>query len=148
MRRLAFLAALAALAGALLARRRRTPATAPLTAAPGAPSVAAPHDEARFVSVAWVLAAPPGEHPELTIRCHQDDALALDRVDVQETPTQVFVTAIARRDRSGPADPPRKPTQETAALSRPLGERELIATPVDAGPEQLDAGPGAPPVYP
>ena len=89
------------------------------------------------MSVAWSLLAAPDDQAELTLRCHQDDQLALERVDVQETPTLVFVTALAQRV---PGER-RRPAEATVALSRPLGERELIPTPVDAGPD-------APALYP
>jgi hypothetical protein len=147
MRRLALLAALAALACLVIARRRRlhaarlAPPPAPsggLTPAPAAePPAPADHvptptaPGSGFVSVAWTLVARPGEQAELAIRCHQDDELVLDRVDVQETPTQVFVTAIARRAPRAAADPPRAQASATVPLSRPLGERALIPTPVD-----------------
>ena len=149
MRRIAAVGTLAVLAWALLARRRQRRAVTPLPAQPGPEpeSLAAPAPDAPFASVAWTLATPPGKRSELAIRCHQDDALVLDRVEVQETPTQVFLTAIARREPLGPGEPPREHAHATVALSRPLGERELIPTPVDAGPAP-SAGPGAPPVYP
>lgn len=138
MRRLAALALLAALVAVAAARRARSRATqiAP-PSPPGdglAPAPAASGPGNRFVSVAWTLSAPPGERPELAISCRQDDELVLDRVDVQETPTQVFLTAIARREPRAAGDPPREDAHATVALSGPLGERELIATPVDPYP--------------
>jgi hypothetical protein len=138
MRRLAVLALLAVLAAAVAARRRssRTAQLAEPPAASGglAPAAAPPAPGERFVSVEWTLADPPGAGSELVIRCHQDDQLVLDRVDVQETPTQVFLTAIARREPRTPGEPRREHAHATVALSGPLGERELIATPVDPYP--------------
>jgi hypothetical protein len=113
MRRLAVLASLAVAAVLLLARRRRGRALAPVVAAPALP--AGP----RFVSVPWTLVEAPADAVELTIR-----AAAAGQVDVQETPTQVFVTVIAESPAAAAAD-------ATVPLSRPLGERELIHAPVD-----------------
>lgn len=139
MRRIAAIVVLALLAGAALrALRRRRRAPAPLHAPPEQRPTDAPAPTGggpRFVSVAWTLAAPPNDRPELAVRCRQDDRLVLDRVDVQETPTQVFLTAIARQQPRTGEEPPRTDAEATVALSRPLGTRELIATPVDAGPD-------------
>lgn len=142
MRRLVALALLAVVAATVLLRRRRRRAVPPAPPA-GPPPAAAPSAEpdSGYVSVPWTLAAEPGERAELTLRCHQDDALVLDRADAQETPTQVFVTALARRQPRGAGEPPRRPAEAQVALSRPLGDRELIPAPVDGGPD-------APPVYP
>lgn len=106
----------------------------------------APAPDAAFVSVGWKLVAAPADRAELTVDCHQDDALELDRVDVQETATQVFVTAVARRRPRPAGAPPRAPARVAAPLSRPLGDRELIAAPVDAGLSAEPALPGAPAV--
>ncbi|HMJ03941.1 MAG TPA: hypothetical protein VK506_13455 [Conexibacter sp.] len=153
MRRLAILASLAALAGVLLARRRRLRQAMPLDAParrsdPGLPPVEAASSEpaagasrSGYVSVAWTLVSAPADRAELALRCHQDDELALERVDVQETPSQVFVTALAQhlpRDRDEPA---RGEADAIVVLSHPLGARELIPAPVDAEPD-------APPLYP
>lgn len=141
MRRLALLASLALLAAAaVLARRRRRPPM-PLQPPADTPVAALPSAEQHFVSVPWTLTAEPTDKPRLAIRCRQDDRLVLDRVDVQETPTQVFLTAIARRRPRDPSEPPRADADATVALSRPLGARELIPAPVDAEPD-------APPLYP
>jgi hypothetical protein len=154
MRRIAAIALLAALAGMLIARRRRARQTRPLEAPRARQAATAPAVEPRFVSVAWELVAAPQEQPELAIRCHQDDALVLDRVDVQETPTQVFVTALARQQPRTGEEPVRSGVDATVALSRPLGTRELIHTPVDRAPNPNGAGasatgsPGVPPLYP
>jgi hypothetical protein len=142
MRRRAAIATLVLLVGVVLvARRCRRRAPAPLDEPPRRPVAALPAAEPRFVSVRWTLAAPPDERPELAIRCHQDDALVLDRVDAQETPTQVFLTALARRQPRGSEEPPRSDAEATVVLTRPLGTRELIPAPVDAEPD-------APPLYP
>jgi hypothetical protein len=121
MRRLAVLASLAlAAAVVLLARRRRGWAPAPVAAAPAAPALPpAPS----FVSVPWTLVEAPADTPELRIR-----PAAAGRVDVQETPTQVFVTVIA----GSPAVAAEQ--DATVVLGRPLGERELIHAPVDPAP--------------
>lgn len=158
MRRLAVLAPLAILAAGLLAwRRRRARATvgAPLAAAPhgaalvpadpglpaaapalpaAAPAPATAAAPLRFASVPWDLVAAPGDRGELTIRCAVGADMALDRVDAQETPTQVFVTALARRrtdvvSGDGADAPPDR--EATVALSGPLGGRELVHAPVD-----------------
>jgi hypothetical protein len=150
MRRFAVLALLAVLVGALIARRRRSRTAAPLEA-PRQPPIAVgsvpatpPRPEpaaaplappSGFVSVAWTLVSAPQERPELALRCPQDDELVLDRVDVQETPTQVFVTALARRQPRGDDEPARREADATVALSRPLGGRELIPAPVDDEPD-------------
>ena len=139
MRRFAVIVVLALFAGAALrALRRRRQLPAPPRTSPQQEPADAPAPtggEPRFVSVAWTLAAPPNDRPELAVRCRQDDQLVLDRVDVQETPTQVFLTAIARQQPRTGEEPPRTDAEATVALSRPLGTRELIATPVDAGPD-------------
>lgn len=135
--------------GVLLLRLRRARAErvpAPVAGAPAAPSlpvaVEPPHAP-RFLSVPWQLAAPPGDGTELEIRFARNGHEALDRVDVQETPTQVFVTVIVHW-RPHVVGPFAAETEETATvpLDRPLGDRELIhgATDVD------DAG--GRPLYP
>jgi len=139
MRRLVAGASLALAATALLLRRRRR--AVPPAPPPERPPEPAAAPASGYVSVPWTLAAEPGERAELALRCHQDDALVLDRADAQETPTQVFVTALARRQPRGAGEPPRRPAEILVALSRPLGDRELIPAPVDGEPD-------APPDYP
>lgn len=142
MRRPAVLVSLALLiaAGVLLVRgRRRTEhAVAPAPERPALPP--AP----RFLSVPWTLLDAPAERSELAIRYSASEQMELDRIDAQETPTQVFVTVIVRwTPPAGGSFASRRETDATVELSRPLGERELIHAPDDlAGPE---AGPQ---VYP
>lgn len=137
MRRLAVLAPLAALAAGLLAWRRRRARTRGAPLAP-APDGAALPPVPRFASVPWTLVAAPDDRGELTVRCALPARMALDRVDAQETPTQVFVTALARPRADGEPDaadgePDAADVREaTVALSGPLGERELVHAPVDA----------------
>jgi hypothetical protein len=161
MRRRAVIASIVVVAAALLVwRRRRARARAPLGAAPVAQPVTAPASRAqpaaspapsgsRFVSVPWTLVAAPADRAELTLRYAVDPQLELDRVDAQETPTQVFVTVLMRPcgpDASAPAAPPQK-CEATVPLSGPLGTRTLIHAPADppvrAGGELSD-----PPFYP
>jgi len=146
MRRRVVIVPLLALAGVLLARRRRRARAvpAPLTAppqAPLAPAAPALDPGTSFVSVPWTLVDAPPDEPRLTIRCKGDEQMELDRIDAQETPTQVFVTALMRR-RPAPGGPP-PPAREHEAvvpLGRPLGPRELVHAPVDE--------PNGPPLYP
>lgn len=160
MRRGAIIPGLFALAIAVLvvrlrrasAERRPAPVAAPSSMAPlpaaahtapagGEPAEAPPVP--RFLSVPWQLVAPPGDGRELEIRFARNGHEELDRVDVQETPTQVFVTVIVRW-RLHVSGSFAAETEEIAsvALTQPLGERELIhgATDVD------DAG--GRPLYP
>jgi hypothetical protein len=113
------------------ARRRRARTVLSTPAAPPPPAALAPGP--RFVSVPWEPVAPPGEDPELAIRLTRSKQMTLDRVDVRETPTQVFVTVIARWE------PPAGgwfafDVEETATvtLSEPLGDRELVHGATDA----------------
>jgi hypothetical protein len=125
MRRRAVLVLLAALAaGAALVRRRRA-ARPQVASAP--PSRTLPP---RFLSVPWQLAEPAGEEAELAIRFAHAEGTALDRVDVRETPTQVYVTVIVRAAGVGTG----APVQQTATvtLSAPLGDRELVPGATDA----------------
>jgi len=171
MRRRAVIAPIALLAGALLAWRRRRahaartplgprPAPPRVSDAPAAadPLAAAPPPPAgsRFVSVPWTLAAAPADRAQLTIRFACDDQLELDRVDAQETPTQVFVTVLLRRNAAAAADDSAAEPREhetTVALSSPLGARELVHAPDDAArPDVLHGAAGGepsnPPAYP
>jgi len=149
VRRPAVLVSILLLVGAVLLRRRRrraastalsgaVPAT-PL--APPAPLPAAPPSGTRFVSVPWELVAAPAHEPSLTIRYRSDEHMELDRIDAQETPTQLFVTVLMRWQ--PPADGWFAFVDEHEAvvpLGRPLGERELVHAPVDE--------PGDSPLYP
>lgn len=133
--------ALLLVAGVVLVRRRGKRPN-PLPEPPPAPLALPPGP--RFVSVPWSLVEAPGDHPHLTIRYSSSTHLVLDRIDAQETPTQVFVTVLMRW--SPPAGGPSASQDEqeaTVALSGPLGSRELIHAPVDD-----DGGPALPPLYP
>jgi len=155
MRRLAVLLPLAALAAGLLAWRRRhrpvpalTPAAQPVPMpAPASPAFAAsPTTAIGFASVPWELVAAPPDRAELTLRCALPPNTELDRVDAQETPTQVFVTALARREPDAGAEP--AVCDATVALSGPLGERELVHAPVDPGADASSGGePTGPSLY-
>jgi hypothetical protein len=151
MRRRAVLASLTLLAAALLLRRRRrraqgalAPPVPPPPLGPPAALEAAP----RFVSVPWTLVDAPPERAELTLRYACAERMELDRVDAQETPTQVFVTVLARWRPPARAQPAwRREREATVPLSTPLGSRALVHAPTDldaAGGEQ----PGARPLYP
>jgi len=167
MRRRAVLAPIVLAAAALLAwRRRRARLRASLGAAPAAPPVTAPAappvtlpaptapsppPESRFVSVPWTLVAAPADRAELTVRYAARARLELDRVDAQETPTQVFVTVLMRpcataADASAPATQPRA-REATVSLSGPLGARALIHAPADP-PAPGGGEPSGPPLYP
>ena len=108
------------------------------------------------MSVPWTLAAAPADRAQLTIRFACDDQLELDRVDAQETPTQVFVTVLVRRNAAAAAgDSATEPREQetTVALSSPLGARELVHAPDDpAQPEAIHTAAGGepsnPPAYP
>jgi hypothetical protein len=137
MRRLALLAPIAVLAAVLLVRhRRRRAADAPLGPAPQPPALAVLPEGPRFVSVPWSLAAPaPEDRAELAITYRCSEQMELDRVDAQETPTQVFVTVIARwRPPAGGWFAWEQERDATVSLTRPLGERELLHAPVDEEP--------------
>lgn len=145
MRRPLLLLSIALLAGALLLRRRSRraavggPAAAPAAPppVPPAPASAAP----RFMSVPWTLVAADQEAARLTIRYAADAHMQLDRVDAQETPTQVFVTVMTRwQPPSGGWFAFEDEREAVVELSRPLGERELVHAPVDVS--------SAPPLYP
>lgn len=121
------------LVGALVLRRhRRRTAGTPLPVPPRATPLGLPAPGLRFVSVPWTLVAAPADEPHLTIRCRADERLELDRVDAQETPTQVFVTALMRHRTSAPDRAARVEEHEALVpLAAPLGERELVHAPVD-----------------
>ena len=131
MRRPALLLSILLLAGALLMRRRRRAAQRALAADPAAAPLAAPPG-ARFVSVPWELVAAPPDEPFLTIRYRAGEHMELDRIDAQETPTQLFLTVLMRwqppaAGRLAVADE----REAVVPLSGPLGERELVHAPVD-----------------
>lgn len=139
MRRPALIVSILLLAGALLIRLRRRRATVsldgraplrPLTAPAAALPAAA--TDTRFVSVPWELVAAPDDEPALTIGYRSDERMELDRIDAQETPTQLFVTVLMRwRPPAGGSFALAEEHQATIPLSRPLGERELVHAPVD-----------------
>ena len=141
MRRPAVLASLGLLlaAGLLALRgRRRAP-----QAVPPAPALPALPPAPRFLSVPWTLVDAPAERGELAIRYSATEHMELDRIDAQETPTQVFLTVLVRWSPPGGGwFAARRETDATVELSRPLGARELIHAPDDLA--ILDAGP----VYP
>lgn len=145
MRRLAVLVPLAAVAAGLLAWRRRRRSAPALTPAASPVPVTAPASS--FASVPWELVAAPPDRAELTLRCTLPARMELDRVDAQETPTQVFVTALARPEPDAGAEPAAR--EATVALSGPLGERELVHAPVDPGADASTSGePTRPSLYP
>ncbi|ADB52927.1 hypothetical protein Cwoe_4514 [Conexibacter woesei DSM 14684] len=91
----------------------------------------------RFVSIAWwaVDDPPPADATELRIRfaLARGDAMRLDRIDVRETGSQVFVTVLAWWEPS-PGDPRGGTTDDhdaTVTLERPLGDRALVHAPHD-----------------
>lgn len=140
MRRPALFVSILLLASALLIRRRRrqapprvlsvTPAAAPLD--PSATALAPAAAGMRFVSVPWELIAAPADEPYLTISYRSDVHMELDRIDAQETPTQLFVTVLMqRRATAGARFRAADEHQAVVPLSRPLGERELVHAPVD-----------------
>jgi hypothetical protein len=132
-------------------RRRMRAASTPLAApAPAAP-VALLEASARFVSVPWRLVEADPTVPRLRIVCSVDEHMELDRVDAQETPTQVFVTALMRwRPPAGGSFASSREHETSVSLSSPLGTRELVHTPVDVESAVGPAGdePSTPPLYP
>jgi len=141
------------LAGVLLARQRRRMlrTTAPLAAPPQHTPVALLESAARFVSVPWTVVASDPDDSRLRIRCAADEHMELDRVDAQETPTQVFVTALMRwHPPAGGWFASVRQHGAVVTLSSPVGTRELVHTPVDVeiSGEPLDGEPSAPPLYP
>jgi hypothetical protein len=148
MRRVLALGLVVALALAVHARRRRR-AAAPAhggdrqssraagdgAKAPAqAPPAPAAHDAApsHFVSVPWVPRGAAGDGGELRIRYRASAQMELDRVDVQETDTQVFVTVLMRAEaRSGSPLGDEIEADASARLQRPLADRELVHAPLD-----------------
>ncbi len=173
MRARVVVAPILALAAVLLARRRRrathaaVPLGAPPTAesAPVAPLAPPPHPAAApvappappspFASVPWELVAAPDDRPHLTVRYAAGAHMQLDRVDAQETPTQVFVTVLLRW-RAPASETPASDTaaepfahEATVSLSAPLGGRELVHAPTDVAPPSATGDdPSGPPLYP
>jgi hypothetical protein len=136
MRRLRVLAPLALLLALLIVRaRRRRPAAPPLRTRVVPPALpAAPPPGPRFLSVPWELVEAPADRPDLTVRFERATIdMELDRVDAQETATQVFVTVLVRfQPPAGDGDAAAWDAEEaTVALAEPLGERELIHAPTD-----------------
>ena len=103
-------------------------------AAAGAPRTGGPV----FASVPWALAIDPAAargRTELPIRVTLlGEGMALDRVDVRETDSQVFVTVLARYtppDRARPAVRYGVARDAVVPLAAPLGERTLVHAPDD-----------------
>ena len=152
MRRRVVIVPLLLLAGILLARRRRmraasTPLAAPTKDAP----IALLESGARFVSVPWTLVEASPDVPHLKIACSGDEHMELDRVDAQETPTQVFVTVLMRwRPPADGRSATTRPHEALVTLGSPLGMRELVHTPVDVDTAGEPAGgrPSTPRLYP
>ena len=107
---------------------------------------------AHFVSVPWTLVESDPADPRLRIHCRGDEHMELDRVDAQETPTQVFVTVLMRWSppAGGGGLASWQQHEVVVSLSSPLGTRELVHTPVDVDTtgEPAGGGPSAPPLYP
>jgi len=174
MRRRAAIVRIVLVAAALLAWRRRrarlraslgaAPATAPpIASTPAAgraltapappplppPAAPPPPPDSRFVSVPWTLVAAPVDRAELTVGYAVPPRFQLDRVDAQETPTQVFVTVLLRPGAETAGGPTSQPEthEATVSLSGPLGSRALIHAPADPA-ASADDEPSGPPLYP
>lgn len=151
MRRRVLIVPVLLLAGVLLARRRRRllRATTPLAAPPQRPPMALLESAARFVSVPWTVIDSDPDDSSLRIRYAADEHMELDRIDAQETPTQVFVTALMRwRPPTGGWFASARQHEAVVTLSSPLGTRELVHTPVDVemSGAPLAGEPSAPPL--
>jgi hypothetical protein len=92
----------------------------------------------RFRSIGWATVGAPPTPEAKELRVGFDllaGVMELARVDVRETPSQVFVTVLARmtvEDGSGwSASAEAQEAQATVTLATPLGERELVHAPVD-----------------
>jgi hypothetical protein len=149
MRRVLALGLVVALALVMQARRRRRagagahggdgqssrPAAPDGVTVPAqAPPAPAAHDAApsHFVSVPWVALGAAGDGGELRIRYRASAQMELDRVDVQETDTQIFVTVLMRAEaRSGGPLGDEIEADASARLQRPLADRELVHVPLD-----------------
>jgi hypothetical protein len=148
MRRRSLIVPILLLAGALLAWRqlRARSAHAPIGASAEPAPVALLELPFRFLSSPWTLVDAPPERPQLTLRYTCGEQMELDRVDAQETPTQVFVTVLMRvRAAAEAASGVREEREATVALSAPLGTRALVHAPVDLDPPST--GPNDPPLY-
>jgi hypothetical protein len=158
VRRPAVLLSIALLVGTLLARhlRRRHALCSPLVTPEPSTQLHAPLEPGtRFVRVSWTLVEASPTEPRLTIRYGGDVGMELDRVDAQETPTQVFVTVLMRRlPAAGGSPAPAQEHEAVLPLAQPLGERELVHAPVDSeapagpSPDPADGDPNDPPLYP
>ncbi|HZV73817.1 MAG TPA: hypothetical protein VFF79_08905 [Conexibacter sp.] len=150
MRRRTVLASIVVLAGALLAwhrQRSRAAARPPLDTAVPTPPAALLEQAPRFVSVPWTVVSAPEDRAELTLRYTCTEHMGLDRIDAQETPTQVFVTVLTRwQPPAGGWFAWQQERTATVALSGPLGTRALVHAPVDADGPGDD--PSGPPLYP
>jgi hypothetical protein len=147
VRRPAVIVSLLLLAGALLIRLRRRRAASSLGGGaparplpPPMPALPAPAAAPQFVSVPWELVAAPPDEPALTISYRSGEYMELDRIDAQETPTQLFVTVLLRGEPPASSWSALAEHEAVVPLSRPLGERELVHAPVDE--------PSQPPLYP
>jgi hypothetical protein len=127
------LLSIAVVVGALLLRRRQRRAGGSSLGAPDpAPPLAPATPGMRFVSVPWTLVEASTSEPRLTIRYRDDEHMELDRIDAQETPTQVFVTVLMRcQPPAGGWFAHAREHEAVVPLSGPLGERELVHAPVD-----------------
>lgn len=96
-------------------------------------------ESARFVSLPWrpIPDRPPADTTRLRIRVPiREGAMALARVDVRETRSQVFVTVIARWDPRADPTAPTRDVEAVARLDRPLGDRTLVHAPTDDLPRR------------
>jgi hypothetical protein len=149
MRRRVVIVPFLLLVGVLVRRRRRArSATTPLAASQQDTPVALLESGGRFVSVPWTVVESDPTSEQLRICCAADEHMELDRVDAQETPTQVFVTALMHWN--PPTGANVRQHEAVVSLSSPLGTRELVHTPVDVDtPDRpADGEPSAPPLYP
>jgi hypothetical protein len=121
-------------------REAEVPATPPDPTAP------------RFVSVPWTLVSGASEDDtrqqrELPIEFTLlGERMDLDRIDVRETDSQVFVTVLARYEPPAPGapEPPAYGVAREAVvrLAAPLGERALVHAPDQLAELTDDAGAG------
>ncbi len=132
MRRVLAFGLVLALALVTRARRRRTAIApgAPAALPPPLPSLPAANGDERFVSVPWVALDPAPGRDELLVRYRAPAAATLDRVDVQETDTQLFVTVLVRTHTQA-LDAGATEATARVALRAPLGERALVPAPLD-----------------
>lgn len=117
-------------------------------AAPATPAPRADGDGPVFLSMPWTLAtneATARPQTELPIRFTLlGEGMELDRIDVRETDSQVFITVLARYlPPPGGPSPARYGVARDAVvrLAAPLGERALVHAPDDlARLDELDGG--------